>query len=749
LCDFPTVTTSFARVGRNLLSRRHLRATSQGVAVVQRWGINFEGGGCEASPCQLYPGEPPAYFASSGVRAPKDSLWRVIVRHFRALDRRPPSHVPYFNGNLFKPHLSEELIVSDEWLAGFVADLSDDESPYLFNYIAVEILGTIYERFLGKTVRPHGRGVTIEEKPEVRKAGGVYYTPRYIVEYIVKQTVEKLLHDAKPDATLKLHFLDPACGSGSFLLRVFEAVCEHWQQWLTDHPGERKKKWCWVDAATGDVHLTMSLKRQILTSNVFGVDLDPGAVEVTQLSLYLKMLENENRNTLQRQRELLPDDDDPLLPPLENNIKCFNSLIGSDFSMMAEDLVRVNAQDWDINFPAIIKSGGLDAVVGNPPYIPIETMADDERGYYSTAYPQLERKFDTGVIFILRALKLIKRTGLVGYISSITWETGENFSSLREQMFTKYGVREVINLPFNTFADAYVDTGVYILCGQPTPEYRIYRYSKKAKIDSLKDASPVTVATSLVTAPAFRLVLNPQAQKILIRALSNSGFKQFGEFTKSTQGLAADRFQRGGSAKSSEWYAFGEQAQAYRYDFVVEEKSFAYMRDNPSLKQFYEAEPKILIRRIINRQDRLDACYCDEQMVFKKDINPFVLTVPKLSSKFILGILNSRLLSYLYVNTSAIATKDDFRQTTLAELRGLPIPFPNLENKTDKSRHDKLVLLVDKLLGLMPKQRAATSEREKATLQNAVTATDQQIDALVYELYGLTEKEIKLVEGGQ
>ena len=354
LCDFPAVTTSFARVGRNLLSRRHLRATSQGVAVVQRWGINFEGGGCEASPCQLYPGEPPAYFASSGVRAPKDSLWRVIVRHFRALDRRPPSHVPYFNGNLFKPHLSEELIVSDEWLAGFVADLSDDESPYLFNYIAVEILGTIYERFLGKTVRPHGRGVTIEEKPEVRKAGGVYYTPRYIVEYIVKQTVEKLLHDAKPDATLKLHFLDPACGSGSFLLRVFEAVCEHWQQWLTDHPGERKKKWCWVDAATGDVHLTMSLKRQILTSNVFGVDLDPGAVEVTQLSLYLKMLENENRNTLQRQRELLPDDDDPLLPPLENNIKCFNSLIGSDFSMMAEDLVRVNAQDWDINFSAII-----------------------------------------------------------------------------------------------------------------------------------------------------------------------------------------------------------------------------------------------------------------------------------------------------------------------------------------------------------------------------------------------------------
>jgi hypothetical protein len=720
-------------------------------SIVETWRRNFDkedGRRSYQKPFELHE-EPPAYHGSSGVRAPKDSLWRAIVRHLRALDRRPPTHVPYFNGNLFKPHLSEELIVSDEWLAGFVADLSDDESPYLFSYIPVEILGTIYERFLGKVVRPQGKGIRLEPRPDLRKEGGVYYTPRYIVEYIVAQTVEKFLHDTKPEATLKFRFLDPACGSGSFLIRVFEAVCEHWQQWLTDHPDDRKKKWCWVDANTNDVHLTMALKRQILTNNVFGVDLDPGAVEVTQLSLYLKMLENENRNTIKRQKELLPDDDDALLPPLENNIKRGNSIIASDFSMIPDDLVRVHAFDWNVGFKEIIKSGGFDAVVGNPPYIPIEMMEDGERGYFPVAYPQLERKFDTGVIFILQALKLIKRTGLVGYISSITWETGENFSSLREQMFTKHGVREVINLPFNTFADAYVDTGIYILCGQPTPEYRIYRYSKKAKINSLKDASPVKVSTSLVTAPAFRLVLNPQAQQILVRALSNTGFKQLGEFTKSTQGLAADRFQRGSSARSSEWYPFGEQAQAYRYDFVVEEKSFAYMRDNPSLKQFYEAEPKILIRRIINRQDRLDACYCDEQMVFKKDINPFVLTIPKLNPKFVLGILNSRLLSYLYVNTSAIATKDDFRQTTLAELRGLPIPFPNLENKTERAGHDKLVSMVDKLLGLMPKLRQARNESERQTLQNAVTAVDQQIDATVEVLYGLTKDESQLVEDSQ
>jgi hypothetical protein len=752
---------------------------------------------------------PPADSGGSGLRAPKDSLWRRVVEHFRALDRRPPTHVPFFNGNLFKPHDSEKLILSDEWLAGFISELSADESPYLFDAIPVEILGSVYERFLGKVVRPQGRGITIEEKPEVRKAGGVYYTPRYIVDYIVEQTAGKLLDEISypgssrresaqnnsvtedsqsrvtSAATLKdfekktaaLRLLDPACGSGSFLIRAFERVCEHWQKRLTaDLRSSRReeaqtnpatkagqslvtsaatKEWqkkhralCWVDDATGDVHLTVELKRKILTQNIYGVDLDAAAVEVTQLSLYLKMLEHENRTTLQRQRELLADEAEiALLPPLQDNIKCGNSLIASDFSMMPEDLVRVHAFDWPVQFQSIMKAGGFDAVIGNPPYIPIETMEDEERIYYQEAYPQLERKYDTGVIFILRAMRLIKSTGFVGYISSITWETGENFAKLREEMFTKHGVSEVINLPFNTFEDAYVDTGVYILCGKPSPEYRIFRYSKKAKIDSLKDAAPITVPTSLVTAPDYRLVLDPNAQRILLRASTNSQFKPLGEFTKSTQGLAADRFQRGASAKSSEWYSFGEQAQAYRYDFVVEERSFAYMRDNPSLKQFYEAEPKILIRRIINRQDRLDACFCDEQMVFKKDINPFVLTVTKPSPKFVLGILNSTLLSYLYVNTSAIATKDDFRQTTLAELRRLPIPFPDFANKADKSRHDKLVLLVDKLLGLMPKLRAATLDAEKAVLQNAVTATDQQIDALVYELYGLTADEIKLVEG--
>ena len=320
---------------------------------------------------------------------PRISLWREVVAHFRALDHRPASQIPFFNGNLFKPHFSEDLVVGEEWLARFLDDIGDEESAYLFNYIPVEILGIIYERFLGKIVRPHGRGVSIEEKPEVRKAGGVYYTPRYIVEYIVAQTVGKLLEDRTLEEALQLRILDPACGSGSFLIHAFEVVSEHCQQWLTDHRDKKKKDWYWVEGNA--VHLTANAKRHILRETIHGVDIDPQAVEVTQLSLYLKMLEGENRATLAQEQELFGSDD-ALLPPLEDNIKCGNSLIASDFSIVPEDLVRVHAFDWPVQFSAILKAGGFDAVVGNPPWVSLtgkfgnDICSADEIAYLITCY---------------------------------------------------------------------------------------------------------------------------------------------------------------------------------------------------------------------------------------------------------------------------------------------------------------------------------------------------------------------------
>jgi hypothetical protein len=766
------------------------------VSIVETWRRNFdkedEGRRAHQKPLELRE-EPPADFGSSGIRAPKDSLWRVIVRHFRALDRRPPSHVPYFNGNLFKPHLSEELIVSDEWLAGFVADLSDDESPYLFAYIAVEILGTIYERFLGKTVRPQGRGVTIEEKPEVRKAGGVYYTPRYIVEYIVKQTVEKLLCEiSSPRSsrreeaqtasasgkdwslltsaatakdfekrTLALRFLDPACGSGSFLLRVFEAVCEHWQQWLTDHPGERKKKWCWVDAATGDVHLTMSLKRQILTSNVFGVDLDPGAVEVTQLSLYLKMLENENRNTLQRQRELLPDDDDPLLPPLENNIKCFNSLIGSDFSMMAEDLVRVNAQDWDINFPAIIKSGGFDAVVGNPPYVLIED--GEEKKYLRRNYESDEGKPDLYKYFLEKSHRLMRNEARFGMIIPASLLKTPAYKSCRAVLLKLTSPKSVVVFNGSVFNQASVNCIVLIT-------------EKGAASDSvewIEDDASLPSETSLRAAATKAANLNlsvwrQAADKVFLRpeTTKSSWLKKvtensvplgsLGSYTlgmqvyHNTVHTKAEMEQRISHAEKPGkgiWLRESRGTNVTRYQFLEEMKEWVEYGTrcyHQPGKEFSKGG-RIVIREITG--ETLVCAYTDTEHMPNKAVIVFRSDTANL--KFILGILNSRLIAKFVEATTEKGKQRLFPRISLRSVRTMPIPKIDFSKPADKSRHDKLVLLVDKMLGLMPKLRAATAERERATLQNAVTATDQQIDALVYELYGLTPAEIKLVEGAQ
>jgi methylase of polypeptide subunit release factors len=174
-----------------------------------------------------------------------------------------------------------------------------------------------------------------------------------------------------------------------------------------------------------------------------------------------------------------------------------------------------------MRFPEIMKRGGFDAIIGNPPYIPIESMTEIEREYYQEHFSELERKYDTSVIFILAGLQRLNKSGRLGFISSITWQTGENFSKLRKTLFEKNGVLVLVNLPFDVFPDAYVDTGVYILSRSPASQYSICRFPKKVKISSLENLPLRQVKTSLVAKPDYKIVLEPTAQKILLR-VSNS-----------------------------------------------------------------------------------------------------------------------------------------------------------------------------------------------------------------------------------
>lgn len=335
--------------------------------------------------------------------------------------------------------LTPRLTIDDKTLKDIFKRLYYPDSPYEFSVLPVEILGQVYERFLGSVIRlTDGGRAKVEPKPEVRKAGGVYYTPAYIVEYIVKNTVGKLLVGQSPQTVAgatetwqpaknnyPLTVLDPACGSGSFLLGAYQFLLD----WHLDYYAKDLKKWVKGKSPRiyqdhrGAWRLTIKERKRILTTNIYGVDIDPQAVEVTKLSLLLKVLEGESNEAL-RQLELF---EERALPDLANNIKCGNSLIGPDFYLGQqinlfdeEEAYRVNAFDFNAEFPEIMKRGGFDVVIGNPPYIRIQTLkewAPFEVEAYKTLYRSAATgNYDIYVVFVEKGLRLLNKQGILGFI---------------------------------------------------------------------------------------------------------------------------------------------------------------------------------------------------------------------------------------------------------------------------------------------------------------------------------------------
>lgn len=364
-----------------------------------------------------------------------DRIYKRLFKLFRDADARYNSGLFYFSHEKGRPNnidgLTPDLTIDDKALRNILKSLYYPDSPYEFSVLPADILGQVYERFLGKVIRltPAHRAV-IELKPEVRKAGGVYYTPTYIVDYIVKETVGKLVEGKKPGprgGVSKLRILDPACGSGSFLLGAYQYLLDwHRDEYVKDDPVKwaRGKNPRLYQKSADDWRLTTDERKRILLNNIYGVDKDDQAVEVTKLSLLLKVLEGEDEETIQRQLSLFQK---RALPDLGNNIKCGNSLIGSDFyegrqgNLFDDDeIYRINAFDWDNEFSEIMKSGGFDAVIGNPPYIRIQALkewAPVEVEFYKDRYNSASKgNYDIYVVFVEKGLELLNSQGLLGFI---------------------------------------------------------------------------------------------------------------------------------------------------------------------------------------------------------------------------------------------------------------------------------------------------------------------------------------------
>ncbi len=425
----------------------------------------------------------------------KGDHYENLFKLFKEADQK-------YNSGLFdfkKDKISESLKVDNKVIKNIVNELYYPESPYEFSVLSVEILGSAYEQFLGKVIRlTPSHQAKIEEKPEVRKAGGVYYTPQYIVEYIVKNTVGKLVEGKAPKEISKIKIVDPACGSGSFLIGAYQYLLDYHKNYYSDNGKPSKgnsplpRRGVRGEVLTPEGNLTTSEKKRILLNNIFGVDIDVNAVEVTKLSLLLKCMEGETQASIANQMKLF---NERVLPTLDNNIKSGNSLVDLDFYDGQLDFggeKKIKHFNWQRAFPEIfnIKAkpfttpdpktklknalekaveadqeltkamqeftktveepkvqygdfGGFDCVIGNPPYVRQE-MLSDFKAYFQLRYKVYHGMADLYSYFFERGISLLREGGLFGIIVANKWMRANYGEPLRKWL-KEQDIKEIVD----------------------------------------------------------------------------------------------------------------------------------------------------------------------------------------------------------------------------------------------------------------------------------------------------------------
>ncbi|MDM8558556.1 N-6 DNA methylase [Candidatus Parabeggiatoa sp. HSG14] len=430
--------------------------------------------------------------------------------------------------------LTPHLKIGDDVLQEIIISLYYPKSPYEFSVLPADILGQVYERFLGKIIRlTNEHEAIIEEKPEVKKAGGVYYTPSYIVDYIVKQTLTPLLKGKKigsRSTVNRLKVLDPACGSGSFLLGAYQFLLDwHLQQYLQNPKKWAKGKTPRLYQAIGKTwKLTVEERKRILLNNIYGVDIDFQAVEVTKLSLLLKVLEDEQ--SVISQLSLLKE---RVLPDINNNIRCGNSLIGDEFYQEKqldfeneETLYRINVFNWEAEFSFVLKAGGFDAIIGNPPYVRIQTLKEWiplEVEFYKDQYIAARKgNYDIYVVFVEKALSLLNERGHLGFILPHKFFNAKYGESLRGLLAKGKHLTEIVHFgDQQVFANATTYTSLLFLSQSKQDTFRFIKVHNLSNWQTDYEAKKAIVAEKIasekLTKSEWHFVVGTTAKKLFER----------------------------------------------------------------------------------------------------------------------------------------------------------------------------------------------------------------------------------------
>jgi type I restriction-modification system DNA methylase subunit len=757
------------------------------------------------------------------------------------------------NGDIFKQHACETAVIDSNLLADIIESLYFPKSRYRFDAIGVELLGSIYERYLGSTIRVTPQRVKVEEKPEVRKAGGVYYTPKYIVDYIVKNTVGKAIEGKTPRQIEKTKILDPACGSGSFLLGAYQYLIDYHLKYYREHPKEAQTLHLFPYYKMSPEEFTLPIheKAKILRNNIFGVDIDPQAVEITMMSLYLKALEGE--------RGLLPKKQH-LLPPLSNNIKCGNSLIGYDIfespsrpplklrggegGVMSSDSEgrlwkvddetksRINPFDWyskSAGFGEIMENGGFDVVIGNPPYVRQE-MLGDYKEYFRKHYEVYHGVADLYAYFIERGVSLLKNGSLFSYIVANKWMRA-NYGEPLRRWLKKQRIEEIVDfgdLPVFEGATTYPCI-LRIRKGSPANKFNATQ-AKTLNFSSLSDyVSENSFAVGKTSLDDKGWSLVDEQSQALLNKLRKIGIP-LGEYVK-------EKIYRGVLTGLNEAFVIDEKTKdrliaedpkstelikpfligkdIKRYEPPKSDKYLIFIpkgwtrekvrmaKSNPPipplekggeggfdlvagvaktlsvraawdwLRETYPAIAEYLKPYAAAAEKRYDKGNywwelraCDYYAEFEKPklIYPNICKKPEFTfdsdgpytnqkcfiipmpDKYLLGLLNSSLMFFLF-RLLLPKLRGDFYEPSYVFFKDFPIRTIDFNNPSEKAMHDKLVSLVDRMLELHKKKNSLPPSAEREKIEREIAITDEKIDEIVYELYGITEEERKIIEG--
>ena len=677
----------------------------------------------------------------------------------------------YYDSELFDQKLhhlldNPEIFIENDVIESILLGLYEipgSMANYNFNDIDADVLGAVYEQYLGHVAEVmkqraketqikmelggSAQSYVLTAKKERRKEHGIYYTPKFITDYIVRETVGRFLHEnaGYPDKLHNIKILDPACGSGSFLIRAYDELLKYRANEL-QKPVDKLDQW---------------ERLPILTNSIFGVDLDKQAMEITRLNLLLRSLAHREP-----------------LPFLGNNIKQGNSLVSGTEAELEQyfgaDWQSRHPFTWQDEFSGVMAKGGFDVVIGNPPYIRQEQLSEF-KPLWQKSFTCYDGVADIYVYFFERGLQLLKEGGYLAYISPNKYFRSGYGKKLREYLSAKTTIEQIIDFGDAPVFEATTYLSIIVLRKLPPDknQTRIFTWNPNEPIEKFSvvvASNKSTINQQELTASGWHLESSGNLN--LLEKLRKAG-KPLGEYvgdkfyrgvtTGFNEAFVVDQttrdrlvaehsssaevlkpFLRGRDIKrwvvvsQNLWLIFTRRGVDLTKYPAIENYLNQYKKQlmpgveggrKPGSYEWYEIQdniaywhefeqPKIILGRFMNK-----ATFAFDKNGYFHNDALYMITG---ASEYVVGVLNSS-VSWWFLSQICTDLQNGYLQAFRENLFQIPIPV--------NPKPEAIEALVNKILAIKSKDPKAD-----------VSKLERQIDQLVYQLYHLTPEEIKIIE---